>query len=231
MTPLLIILGIVLFFVLLLSVPVLIDFEYTDAVRLRVQWLFLKFNIYPKSDKPKKEKKKKPEKKKKEEPQEEETNAEEQKPKKENPFKTFYNNQGVGGMLGFIGDCCSALGRFNKGFLRSFYILKLRIYMSITEGDAAATAIKYGKVCSELYPSLGYICSSCHVKNYKVNIFADYIGEKTVGELETRIALVPRRTINAGIALVFRLGIQLLKVVFLNIKSANNQANSVKKGG
>lgn len=234
MTGLLIFLGIILFFVILLSIPVLVDFEYTDVVRLSVQWLFLKFNIYPKDEKkPKKEKKKKekPEEEKKEEP-EEEKKEEEPKPKKENPFKTFYNNQGVSGMLQFIGDCCAALGKFSKGFIKSFYIRKLRIYMSITEGDAAATAIKYGKVCSELYPSLGFICSSCHVKNYKVNIYADYIGEKTVGELETRIALIPRRTINAGIALVFRLGVQLLKVVFSNIKSANEkQAISVKKGG
>ncbi len=226
MTALWIILGIILFFVLLLSIPVVVNIDYTDAFRLSIQWLFLKFKIYPK-EKKKEKKEKKPEEEKKEEPEEEkkEEKPKKEKPKKENPFKTFYNNQGIEGMIQLIKDCCAALGKFSKGFLRSLYIKKLRIYMSITEKDAAATAIKYGKVCSEIYPPLGFICSTCHAKNYQVNIYADYIGEKTVGEFETKLAVIPRRIVNAGIGLVFRLGGQLLKVVFTNIKSANKPAD------
>jgi len=234
-TGLFIFLGIVLFFVLLLSIPVFVNFEYTDAVRLSIQWLFIKIKLYP-NDKPKKEKKKKEEKPKEEPKKEEEKNEEEKpaKPKKENFMVTFYNNQGVGGIVELVRNCASALGKFSKGFLRSIYITKLRIGISVTEGDAAQTAIKYGKICSEIYPPLGFICSSCHVKNYKVNIVADYIGEKTVGEVETKVGLVPRSVINAGIAMVFRLAGQLLKVVFTNIKSANKNTannNSNKKGG
>ena len=90
--------------------------------------------------------------------------------------------------------------------------------------------MRYGKICQEVYPPLGFICSSCHVKNYKVNIWADYCGDKTKGAFETRILLVPRSVINAAIALVFRLGIQLLKVVFSNIKASKNK-NSNMKGG
>lgn len=240
MTALLIILGIILFFAALLSIPVIVNIDYTDAFRLSIQWLFLKFNIYPPKKKKEKKKKDKPEEEKKEEPKEEEKKEEKpkkEKPKKENPFKTFYDNQGIEGMIQLIKDCGAALGKFSKGFLRSLYIRKLRIYMSITEKDAAATAIKYGKVCSEIYPPLGFICSTCHAKNYQVNIYADYIGEKTVGEFETKLAVIPRRIVNSGIGLVFRLGGQLLKVVFTNIKAiaksnANQQkSNSVKKGG
>ena len=240
MKALLIILGIILFFILLLSIPVLVDIEYTDAFRLSIQWLFVKLKIFPQKEKKKKEKEKKekPEEEKKEDGEEKKEEKEEKpKPKKENPFVTFYHNQGVSGIIQLVKDCCAALGKFSKGFIRSFYIRKLRIYMSITEKDAAATAIKYGKVCSEIYPPLGFICSSCHVKDPQVHIYADYIGEKTVGEFETRIAIIPRRIVNAGIALVFRLGLQLLKLVFSNIKYANKpkansvNTNSVKKGG
>ena len=235
MTGLFIVLGIILFFVILLSIPVFVNFEYTDAVRLSVQWLFVKIKLYP-NDKPKKEKPKEEEKPE-EEPKEEEKKEEKEKPakpKKENFIKTFYNNQGVGGIIELVKNCAAALGKFSKGFLRSIYITKLRIGISVTEGDAAQTAIKYGKICSEIYPPLGYICSSCHVKNYKVNIVADYIGEKTTGEFETKVGFVPRRIINSGIGLVFRLAGQLLKVVFTNIKSANKPSanvNSNKKGG
>ena len=232
MTGLLIVAGIILFFVLLLSIPVVLDLEYIDLFKFRVSWLFIKFNIYP-QDENKKKKKKEPKKPKEKAPQKNNT---EQKPqealpeKKDNFIKTFYNNQGVIGIIDLIRNCASYLGKFSMGFLKSIYISKLFINISVTESDAAKTALKYGKICQEVYPPLGFICSSCHVKNYKVNIWADYCGDKTKGAFETKIKIVPRSIINAAIALVFRLGIQLLKVVFSNIKSSKNK-NSNMKGG
>lgn len=230
MTALYIFLGIILFFIIILSIPVVLDLDYTDVFRCEVSWLFLKFDIYPPKEKKEKDSKPKKEKPVKEKTTEE-TPATTQTPeKKDNFIKAFYNNQGVLGIIELIGNCASYLGKFSKGFLKSIYIRKLFIRISVTESDAAKTALKYGKICQEIYPPLGFICSSCHVKNYKVNIWANYCGEKTVGEFETRVALVPRSVINAGIALIFRLGMQLLKVVFSNIK-ANKKENNNMKGG
>lgn len=237
MPALYIILGIIAFFIAVLSVPVFVELEYTDKVKMSVSWLFLKFKIYP-NDKPKKEKPKK-EKPAKEKPKKEDKPEAAPKEKKDNFIKVFYNNQGFPGILELIGNVTSTMGKFSKGFLRSIYITRLRIKISVTEGDAAKTAIKYGKICAQVYPQLGYICSSCHVKNYSVNILADYCGEKTKGEFETKVGLVPRSVINAGIAFAFRLVKHLLKVIFSNIKYANKaQANTVnqnnnsnKKGG
>lgn len=232
MTGLLIFAGIVLFFILLLSIPVVLDLEYLDLFKCRVSWLFLKFNIYP-QDESKKNKKKKEPKKKEDVPKKksaEEKPQEIKENKKDNFIKTFYDNQGIIGIIDLIKNCASYLGKFSKGFLKSIYITKLFINISVTESDAAKTALRYGKICQEVYPPLGFICSSCHVKNYKVNIWADYCGDKTKGAFETRILLVPRSVINATIALVFRLGIQLLKVVFSNIKASKNK-NSNMKGG
>lgn len=232
MTGLLIFAGIILFFILLLSIPVVLDLEYLDLFKCRVSWLFLKFNIYP-QDESKKNKKKKEPKKKEDVPKErtaEEKPQEIKENKKDNFIKTFYDNQGIIGIIDLIKNSASYLGKFSKGFLKSIYITKLFINISVTESDAAKTALRYGKICQEVYPPLGFICSSCHVKNYKVNIWADYCGDKTKGAFETRILLVPRSVINAAIALVFRLGIQLLKVVFSNIKASKNK-NSNMKGG
>lgn len=233
MTGLLIFAGIILFFVLLLSIPVVLDLEYIDLFKFRVSWLFIKLNIYPQDENKKKNKKKKEPKPKEKAPQKNNT---EQKPqealpeKKDNFIKTFYNNQGVIGIIDLIRNCAAYLGKFSMGFLKSIYISKLFINISVTESDAAKTALKYGKICQEVYPPLGFICSSCRVKNYKVNIWADYCGDKTKGAFETKIKIVPRSIINAAIALVFRFGIQLLKVVFSNIKSSKNK-NSNMKGG
>ena len=206
MTALYIILGIIAFFVIVLSIPVVLDLEYTDAVRCKVSWLFLKFDIYPFPEKKKKEEK--------------------PKPKKENFLKTFYNNQGLSGVLELLNNCVAALKRFSVKFIKRAVIFKkFHLDIHITEDDAAATAIKYGKVCSALYPSLGFICSNMKVKDYKVNVLADYCGEKTTVEFVTKTAFIPRALINAGIALVFSLLKQLLKVVISNNKSSNNNTN------
>ncbi|MDD6464282.1 MAG: DUF2953 domain-containing protein [Clostridiaceae bacterium] len=220
MTALYIILGIILFFIAVLSIPVVLDLEYTDAVRCKVSWLFLKFTLYPFPEKKPKEEKPAAEKK---EEKPEEKKEEAAKPKKENFLKTFYNNQGICGVIELLNNCVSALKRFSVKFIkRAVIIKKFYLDVHITEGDAAATAIKYGKVCSALYPSLGFICSNMKVKDYKVNVFADYCGEKTSVEFITKTAFIPRALINAGIALVFSLLKQLLKVVISNIKSSNN---------
>ena len=230
MTALYIILGVVLFFVAVLSIPVVLDMEYGDVFKLRVSWLFVKFNILPKDEskkKPKKEKKPKDEK-----PQAEKAPTETSvtdAPKKDNPIKIFYEDQGVLGIVELINNVASYLGKFSKGFLKSIYIKKLRIRIWVTEGDAAQTAIKYGKFCQMIYPPLGFICSSCHVKDYDVNIWAEYCGDKTKGEFETKVALIPRSVINAGIAFVFRLVVRLVKALLVYFK-AKKKNNNLKGG-
>ena len=59
MTALYIILGIIAFFVLILSIRITINGEFFDEFKLDIKWLFLKIQILPakKKDKPKKEKK------------------------------------------------------------------------------------------------------------------------------------------------------------------------------
>lgn len=224
MTALYIILGIIAFFIIVLSIPVVLDLEYTDAVRCKVSWLFLKFTLYPFPEKKKKEKKPKEEKK---EEKPEEKKEEKPKPKKENFLKTFYNNQGLSGVIELINNCVGALKRFSVRFIkRAVIIKKFHLDIHITEDDAAATAIKYGKVCAALYPSLGFICSNMKVKDYEANVFADYCGEKTTVSFVTKTAFIPRALINAGIALVFSLLKQLLKVVISNNKSSKNNVTS-----
>ena len=229
MTALYIILGIVVFFIILLSIPVVLDMTYTDKFYLKVSWLFLKFKLLPHEEKEKKKKVPK-EKKPAEQPKEQnKTDDSGQKPKKDNFIKVFYDNQGVTGIVELVKNCASYLGKFGKGFLKSIYIKKLEIAINVSESDAASTAIKYGKICQEIYPPLGFICSSCHVKNYNVDIRANYCGQKTKGAFDTRVALVPRSVINAGIALVFRLGKELIKVLLSNNK-ANKENNNLKGG-
>ena len=52
MTVLYVLLGIIAFFILLLSVKVAVTVHYEGDVALSVKWLFIKLNILPKKEKP-----------------------------------------------------------------------------------------------------------------------------------------------------------------------------------
>ena len=102
MTALYIILGIIAFFVLILSVRITLHGEYFDEFKLDVSWLFLKINIFPLKKKAKPKKEKAPKEKREEAPPKEEPQTETEK--KENIFVKFYKNQGFDGVVKLINN-------------------------------------------------------------------------------------------------------------------------------
>lgn len=206
MVALYIILGIIAFFVLLLSIKVRVDAEYIDDFRVRLRWLFLSFDLYPM--KPKKEKPEK-EKPKEEEKQPEETPA--PKEKKPNPFKTFYENQGFQGVMQLVHDTADAVGSLMKSVKKHLIIDELFLWVVISHNhDAAQTAIEYGKACQDVYPAMGFICSNLKVKKYDVEIEPDFIGTFSSAQFAFAISIRPIFLTNAAVVMVFRL---LFKVV------------------
>ena len=226
MTALYILIGIIAFFVLLLSVKFVITVHYEDDVAVSVGWLFLKFNILPKKekeDKPKKEKKKKKEE---EIPKNESEIIKEPKKKKENMFVRFYHNRGVSGVVQLLKDAAKALGGMFKRIGRAFLFEELYISLDVGAGDSAETAIKYGKVCSAAFPAMGLIVSTMRVKKYSININPDFIYGKNVARLHTKISVRPIALISAVIILAFEL---LFKVVIKLLKHSKVQKPTVEK--
>lgn len=217
MTALYIILGIIAFFVVLLSIKIAVTVHYEDDVAVSVKWLFIKINILPKHEKkPKKEKPKKEKKKKEEEPKQESEVVKEPKKKKgDNMFVRFYKNRGVGGVVQLLKDAAAALGGMFGRIGRAFLFEELYVSLDIGGADSADTAIKYGKVCSAAFPAMGLIVNKARVKKYNLEITPDFIYEKTAARLHTKISLRPIRLINAVFVLVFEL---LFKVVFKLLK-------------
>lgn len=207
MIALYIILGIIAFFCLLLSIKVRVEAEYYDSFKLSLKWLFLHFDIYPMVKKEKKPKKEEP---KKEEPPKEEPVPEE-KPQKPNIFKTFYENQGVEGVIKLINDSADALGSLAKSFKNHLIIERLYLWIVVSSNaDAASTAIEYGNMCQRVFPPLGFLCSNLKVKHYDANIEPDFIGTFPSAQFETEIAIRPIFLINAALVMAVRL---LFKVV------------------
>ncbi|MDO4846753.1 MAG: DUF2953 domain-containing protein [Clostridiaceae bacterium] len=232
MIALYIILGIIAFFVLLLSIRVQVKSEYIDSFVLKVRWLFLTFTVYPlKKPIELKEKETKPE-----EPQKEEKKPEENiNKKKENPFKKFYDNQGFDGVMQLVSDGADAFGKFGRSLKKHFIIDELCLWAVISKNhDAAATAIEYGRVCQKVFPVMGYICSHFKVKRYDVSVEPDFIGSISTAQFVFNFSLRPIFLINASIVMGVRL---LFKVVFKVLfqkdkKSSENNNETINfKGG
>lgn len=223
MTALLIILGIILFFVLVLAIPVNIYSEYNEEFILYVRYLFIKYYIYPPQEKKKKKKKEKKPKEDKKDEGKEDKKEEKPKEKSDNFIKTFYNNRGVSGIIELISNVASKLKKGMGKIGRSFYIRKLWLRINVAGGDAANTAQKYGKVCAAVYPPLGYILSTVHSKNCSVKINPDFLGNKSQGAFKLSVDLIPLKLIGAGISLAFSLAVELIKVLISNSKSASKK--------
>ncbi len=236
MTALYIILGIIALIVILFSIKVSVTAEYADSFSLDVQWLFIKLHIFPQTEeqkakrevkKAKKEEKKKKKKKKPEKEKPKEEKKEEDKPSepKKNIFKDFYENQGFGATVELVQTAAAQLGGFLGSVYRAFVIENLQLLLKVSSGDdAAQNAIKYGKVCSAVYPSMGFICSNMKVKKYEVNVVPDFISQENKAQFALSLSVRPIKLTNAVVVLAFKL---LLKVLLKLLKGSKKKNKSV----
>lgn len=230
MAALYIILGIIALIVILCSVKVKITAEYGEAFSLDVKWLFVKAHIFPQTEEQKAKKAakkaKKEEKKKKKKPEKEKPKKEEKPSEpKSNIFKDFYENQGFGATVELIQTAAAQLGGFMGSIYRAFVIENLKLLLKVSSGDdAARNAVKYGKVCSAVYPSMGFICSNMKVKKYEVNVVPDFISQENKAQFALSLSVRPIKLTNAVVVLAFRL---LFKVLLKLLKGSKKKNKSV----
>lgn len=229
MTALYIILGIIALIVILFSIKVSVTAEYADSFSLDVQWLFIKAHIFPQTEEQKAKKAakkaKKEEKKKKKKPEKEKKEEDKPSEPKKNIFKEFYENQGFGATVELIQTAAAQLGGFMGSIYRAFVIENLKLLLKVSSGDdAAQNAIKYGKVCSAVYPSMGFICSNMKVKKYEVNVVPDFISQENKAQFALSLSVRPIKLTNAVVVLAFRL---LFKVLLKLLKGSKKKNKSV----
>lgn len=237
MIALYIILAVIALIVILFSIKVSVTAVYDETFTLDVKWLFIKLRIYPEDE----EKRAKKEAKKAEKDQKKKISKQE-KPKKEkteesaspksNIFKDFYNNQGFAATVNLIRTAAAQLGGFLKGVYRAFVIENLTVLLRVSAGDdAAQTAIKYGKVCSAVYPAMGFICSNMKVKQYDVNVVPDFISAENTATFKLSLSVRPIKLTNAVIVLAFRLIFKVLLKLLKGSKKNDKSITNTVKGG
>ena len=237
MIALYIILAVIALIVILFSIKVSVTAVYDETFTLDVKWLFIKLRIYPEDE----EKRAKKEAKKAEKDQKKKISKQE-KPKKEkteesaspksNIFKDFYNNQGFAATVNLIRTAAAQLGGFLKGVYRAFVIENLTVLLKVSAGDdAAQTAVKYGKVCSAVYPAMGFICSNMKVKQYDVNVVPDFISAENTATFKLSLSVRPIKLTNAVIVLAFRLIFKVLLKLLKGSKKNDKSITNTVKGG
>ena len=237
MIALYIILAVIALIVILFSIKVSVTAVYDETFTLDIKWFFIKLRIYPEDE----EKKAKKEAKKAEKEQKKK-NSKKEKPKKEkteesaspksNIFRDFYNNQGFAATVNLIRTAAAQLGGFLKGVYRAFVIENLTVLLRVSAGDdAAQTAIKYGKVCSAVYPAMGFICSNMKVKQYDVNVVPDFISAENTATFKLSLSVRPIKLTNAVIVLAFRLIFKVLLKLLKGSKKNDKSITNTVKGG
>lgn len=166
MTALLIILGIIAFIFLLLICPLSFSAVYDGEFELKIKYLFLSFRIFPPKEKKfKKEKRQKKKSEKAKEPKEE---------KKKNPILDFVKQKGIGGLIEMLKTFAKIIAETVSSVTKHLVISKLDVNVLVVGDDAADTAMKYGYVCSAVYPLISIIDSNVKKCKHSENIIAGF---------------------------------------------------------
>lgn len=156
-----ILLGLILFVMLVMLIPIRIYAHYHEEFECTLYVGFVRLPIYPSKPKKKKLKKKsKTSEKKKEEP------------KKKKP--SLVKEKGIVFILDLIKKIADLAQTVLKDFFKHILIKKLQLSIKVAGSDAADTAIKYGQCCSAVYPAVSIIARSMKCPKYGVDILPDF---------------------------------------------------------
>lgn len=197
MTALWIILGIVAFIFVLLICPLSVSLIYDGEVELKIRYLFLCFKILP-------PKEKKPKEPKPEQPKKTEKSDSKSEEKNKNPIKDFIKKKGTDGLIELLKKMAEIIMKATKTITSHLVISKLDINVLVVGEDAADTAMKFGYLCSAVYPIVSIIESNIKKCNHNENIVAGFNDSETKIYLVLKARIKPLFIIGAALRALFR---------------------------
>lgn len=190
-------LALVLLLVLLvLFVPVYARITYDEELRVRVRVLGVPITLLPSEDKPA------------------ETEA---KPAKTTapvkPSKTkellgevsrSFKEDGVAATLHYLGGLARLAGQAVGRVLHSITVDRLSLELIIVDGDADTTAIRYGQVCSVLYPAFTAIAGAIKVRKRDLRVEPNFLSDKSTLRADVCLHIWVYRLVGAAIVLLVK---------------------------
>lgn len=222
MLALIIVLSCVLAFLLLilglLFCPLKITALYQDRLNLTLQYGPLKIPILPGKEKPKKEKKKEKPKK---ESKPEEKKAEDKK--KPSFLKSLKNKHGISGLLQLAKEILKIAGSTMKKFFVHFEIYHFHGDILLASGNAADTAVLYGKAISILEPCVAVLMPLVP-KNKRqdvvLNVNPDFVSETSTINVYVQAGIRPWFVFGMVFSAIYR---------FIRVYMAANKAAKARQ--
>ena len=81
-------------------------------------------------------------------------------------------------VIEYIQEMASLVKRVIEELLDAVIVDRLFVEATVASGDAAETAMDYGKACAALYPAVGALCARVRVKRRRVMVTPDFLAEK-----------------------------------------------------
>lgn len=193
-----ILLGIVLLFAIILAIPIKVCVRYKNSFFCRLHIGFVRIILYPPAPKKKKAKKKK---------------TEQQKPapkKEEKKENDFLKELGLSGVVNLFTKLVELASGVLKDLFAHIIIKSFALSIKVAGNDAADTAVKYGKVCSVVYPLTSALIRSMKYSDYGVDILPDF-KENAESSVEF-FAIFKTRVIHL-VKIAFKHGFKALKML------------------
>ncbi len=168
MTAFLWIIGVL---ILLLLIPVRIQVDFDETLGIKVGALWFSVDVYPKPKQPQKMTKKK-------------QTAAVRKEKKKPPLS---RPEELTRVLGLLGKCISPV----RKLLRRTTLAVIHVRWVIAMGDAAQTAIAFGKASTAAYNAITAADGLFRVRVEHLSISPDFIGEKSSCTGRLRLSILP----------------------------------------
>lgn len=177
-----IIIGVLIFFIVLLLIPVYISLDYEENLNVKVKYSFITFTLLPKSSIKKSKNNDKKIKK---------VDSEKLKPNdnssKTNIIENIKNKNNTKLIKKFLKQCIY----FFKKILNHITIDKLELDVAIVSEDAAKTALMYAIISSVVYPIIGFLKSNYKCKSFDCNLKPGFLLNKGYMYFHLHVNVMP----------------------------------------
>ncbi len=177
-----ILLGLLMLLVLALAVPVYARVVYDGQLRVRLRVWGFPVALLPEQEKATPEKKKKPKRTAK-------GDQADKAPSKWEELKGYFKEDGPAALLHYLAELAKLTGQAVGKVLAAITVDKLELELLIAADDPADTAVRYGQVCSVLYPALAAIETRVKVKKRQLRVEPGFLAEKSDARLDLRLHL------------------------------------------
>ena len=190
---------VILLLLLVLFVPVWARITYDGELRVKIRVLGIPITLLPSEDEPAQPKTA--------------AKAKETKPSKAKQLRDevsrSFKEDGVAATISYLTELAKLAGQSVGRALHSITVDKLTLELLIADGDADITAIRYGQVCSVLYPAFTAIAGAIKVRKRDLRIEPNFLMEKSTASADVRLHIWVYRL--AGAAIGFLMRFMLLK--------------------